>query len=156
MSGKGGKSDGKGHGNLHSLGGPYLCIKCGDMPHFMKDCQCLYNRAYSSYVKKMIDKSRIALESESTELCVQERLFGKKSVSKNSHSMKDLSIQKSRFSPQVGTRQQPRRTSLQLLRPDLQAVVVLSLLSAKTPCSFLLPSSLSSRQNPMPMRSPTT
>ena len=33
-------------------------------------------------MKEMIDKSRIALECESTELCVQERFFGEKSVAK--------------------------------------------------------------------------
>ena len=82
-SGKGGKSDDKGHGNSHPSGGPYLCIKCGDVSHFRKDCQCRYNRAYYSYMKEMIDKSRVALEQESSELCVQERLFGKTFVAKN-------------------------------------------------------------------------
>ena len=33
-------------------------------------------------MKEMIDKSRIALERQSTELCVQEILFRKKSVAK--------------------------------------------------------------------------
>ena len=81
-AGKGVKSDGKSHGNSHSPGGPYLCIKCGDASHFTKDCQCPYNRAYYSYMKETIEKSRIALERESTELCVQERLFSKKSIAK--------------------------------------------------------------------------
>ena len=81
-AGKGVKSDGKSHGNSHSPGGPYLCIKCGDASHFTKDCQCPYNRAYYSYMKETIEKSRIALERESTELCVQERLFSKNSIAK--------------------------------------------------------------------------
>ena len=82
--GKGGKGkDGKGYGkNTPSSGGSCICIKCWDGSHFTKDCQAPYNRMYYNYMREVTDKARLALEGESSELLVRERLFGKTFVAK--------------------------------------------------------------------------
>ena len=93
--GKGGKGkDGKGYGkNTPSSGGPYICMKCGDPSNFTKECQAPYNRVYYNYMREVTDEARLALERESSELLVQERLFGKTSVAKK------YSVYKGPFDP---------------------------------------------------------